>query len=309
MRTFVESAAAPPWPPGPVHPAGDRAAEHSLGWARAHGLVPTPRSRRRLAAADVAQLAARVCPEAAESGLFLVADLVTWLFAFDDLCDRGRLGADPARLTPVVDGLLSVLDRPATGSQPSTPGQLALDDLCRRIDAYHHPVLRRRFGVLLRRYLRSLLWEATNRRHGRVPELADYIRMRRHTGAVLPSFVVTDLACLGGPARAAAAPDPRRTRLNLLAADLVCWSNDLFSYAREDDGHNLVAVIARHRGCDEAAALAAAARRFADRLVGYQRLEGEVLADADPAVREVVAARRRWIRATYDWSVHAPRYA
>lgn len=316
MRAFAASAAAPPWPAGQSHPARDEAAERAHLWADTHGLAPTPSARRRLGGADAAGLTARVCPDVSGAGLFLLTDLVTWLFALDDTCDSGALGTDPARLTVVVDELTAVLDRQGAGAPHGTPTQLALHDLCRRIAGSGQPAMLRRFTALLRRYLWALVWEAANRARHQVPDVPDYIRMRRHTGAVLPCFVVTDLA-----ERVAPAPGPRpgrvdlrrvdlrRARLDLLAADLVCWCNDLFSYARERDGHNLAAVIAHRHGFDDPAALTAAAGLFADRLDEYQRLEADLLRDAGPALHRVLASRRRWIRATYDWSVHAPRYA
>ena len=58
--------------------------------------------------------------------------------------------------------------------------------------------------------------------------------------------------------------NPALIALDVLAVDLVCWCNDLFSYGKESqadpDAHNLVTVLAqgRRRG-DEATALRTAA--------------------------------------------------
>ena len=169
-----------------------------------------------------------------------------------------------------------------------------------------------RFAGQFRDYLLALLWEAANREHHRVPAIDEYIQMRRHTGAVHPSFTLTDHARDARPGPAALA-DPRLAALDRWAADLVCWCNDVFSYGKErrleQDGHNLTLVIARETGQDEQTALTEAADRFNAGLDAYLRLEVAVLDGADPAVTRFVAGRRAWIRATYDWSLHASRYA
>ncbi len=122
----------------------------------------------------------------------------------------------------------------------------------------------------MRQYLVALLWEASNRQQKRVPRLTEYVQMRRHTGAVLPSFTLTDLVGGGFPG-AVDRVRPAVARLDLLAADLVCWCNDVFSYGKErgHGGHNLAAVIVADTGCAEDAALAEAAARFNAGLATY----------------------------------------
>jgi hypothetical protein len=278
--------------------------------------VSTSEGARRLARANAAELAGRACPDAEPDPLGLLTDLFTWLFAFDDNCDDDGLGADPARLSPVVARLLDVLD-PLGGTAPAEllaaagPTGRALHDLCRRVREQGQPSLLLRFAGQVRAYLLALLWEAANRKVRRVPAVAEYVQMRRHTGGVYPSFTLTDIAydCLPTPDRLA---DPELSAMDALAVDLVCWCNDLFSYDKErrlgPDGHNLTVAIARETGQDEGSALAEAASRFNAGLEAYVRLEGTVLASQDPAVARFAAARRCWIRGTYDWSMRASRY-
>ena len=115
----------------------------------------------------------------------------------------------------------------------------------------------------MREYLLALLWEAGNRERRRVPEVAEYVQLRRHIGGVHPCLTLTDLASTrpSGPAQRA---DPGLVALDLLAVDLVCWCNDLFSYGKESqadpDAHNLVTVLAQDSDADEAAALRSGGR-------------------------------------------------
>ncbi|GAA1895710.1 terpene synthase family protein [Asanoa iriomotensis] len=312
MRTFAATALTPPPYDAVVHPAVDEIAAHSADWAEAFGLAPTPDARERLSRANAAELAARACPDVPEPAVRLLADLMTWLFAFDDRCDEDAMGTDPGRLAPALAPLLEVVDRFGTVAhyQPAGPTAAALHDLCRRIRALDKPGGLLRFSAAFREYLFALLWEATNRQLHRVPRFAEYVQMRRHTGAVLPSFALTDLAA-DGLATTTDRVDPRVVRLDLLAADLVCWCNDVFSYGKERlrDGHNLASVIAHELNWPERAALTEAAARYNAGIAAYRALEAEVLEDADGRLSRMLMSRRRWLRGTYDWSMGARRYS
>lgn len=316
MRGSAVAALTGPPFPSRVNPHAARSGARSAAWAREIGLITSEESAQRLSHANAADLAGRACPNATPERLDLLTDLVTWLFAFDDSCDDDGLGADPGRLSPVVARLLEVLDLlgaagPAAALTAAGPAGVGLHDLCQRIRVHGHPEFLLRFVGQIRDYLLALLWEATNRRQDRVPGVAEYVQMRRHTGAVYPSFTLTDLAhdaLLSAEVRT----DSRLAHMDSLAADLVCWCNDVFSYDKErrisKDGHNLTVAIAYEFGQDEEKALLAAAERFNDGLRTYARLEEEVLADGDAEVRRFVTVRRCWIRGTYDWSLRASRY-
>ncbi|MDG4765376.1 terpene synthase [Solwaraspora sp. WMMD406] len=311
---------APPPPPVVAPPFRSRLNPHhptvameSLSWAARFGLTADPTTTGRLGRANAAELASRAGPAAGKDGLRLLSDLITWLFALDDVCDEDGSGADPGRLSPLLSPLMQTLDHlgdDVAGCSASPPPlAAALGDICRRIRQQGHPGTLLRFAALLHHYLFALIWEAGNRHDGRVPAVAEYVQMRRHSGAVLPSFALTDLAVDGLP-QTRHRVDQRLVRLNTVAADLVCWCNDLFSYSKEygHDPHNLATVIAYETGHDPAAALVEAADRFNDGLALYLRLERDVLTDAPPAVVRYVDTRRCWIRGTYDWSRNSTRY-
>ncbi|MFI5832927.1 terpene synthase [Micromonospora sp. NPDC051300] len=316
MRGYALSALHEPPFAARRHPAVDRVAAASADWARDLGLVDDPAGQRRLAGAHAAELAGRACPDATVDGLRLLTDLITWLFVVDDACDDGDLGVDPTRLAPTVATLLTALDRHGDPAAPAPtdagPLAVALHDLCRRARDVRRPALLLRLVSQLREYLLALLWEAANREHRRVPGVAEYVQMRRHTGGVRPSFTVTDLAhpARPGPARRA---DPALAALDVLATDLVCWCNDLFSYDKErgvaPGSHNLVTTIAGETGQGEEAALRAAAARFNATLDVYAERDAALVAAADDGTRAFLATRRDWVRATYDWSRAAARYA
>ncbi|OKI75117.1 terpene synthase family protein [Micromonospora sp. CB01531] len=316
MRSFAVAALREPPFPARRHPAVELAAGESACWVRELGLIDDPAGLRRLTGANPAELAGRACPGGPLDRLRLLTDLISWLFVMDDACDEDGLGASPTRLAPAVAGLLEVLDRQGDPDAPAPVGAgplgVALHDLCRRARARQRPALLLRLVSQLREYLLALLWEAANREHRRVPGVAEYVQMRRHTGGARPSFTLTDLAydAVPEPGRRA---DPALAAVDDLAADLVCWCNDLFSYGKErssaPDGHNLVTTIAGETEQDEESALRAAAARFNAALVAYGERESALAAGGDEAILAFLTTRRNWIRATYDWSLAASRYA
>ncbi|WP_433550843.1 terpene synthase family protein [Micromonospora zamorensis] len=290
-------------------------ADESLEWAQTFGLVDSSQRVRRLQRADAAGLAGRACPAGSVDGLRLLTDLISWLFVMDDACDEDGLGADPVRLGPAISTLLDVLDRYGNPDvPPPAVGPLgdALHDLCRRTRLHDHAALLLRFVSQMREYLLALLWEATNRERRRVPEVAEYVQLRRHIGGVHPCLTLTDLASARPPGATQRA-DPALLALDLLAVDLVCWCNDLFSYGKESradpEAHNLVTVIAQDTAGDEATALRAVADRFNLSLAAYLEAEEALLSSGNDEMTHAVATRRNWVRATYDWSVVAARYA
>ncbi|MFY1672187.1 terpene synthase family protein [Plantactinospora sp. WMMB334] len=316
MRALaLASLTRPPFPVRVNEHVGQVSPESSR-WAAELGLVGSSAAARRLDRSNAADLAGRTCPDARPEQLRLLSDLFTWLFAFDDRCDEDGLGDDPARLAPVVGRLLDVLDLRGGPAPPELaavagPTAAGLHDLCHRVRAQDSPRILLRFAGQMRDYLLALLWEAANRERHRVPAVAEYLQMRRHTGGVRPSFTLTDLA-YGGLAEATCRADLDAASLDDLATDLVCWCNDVFSYAKERrqgrDGHNLIVVLAREGGREERAALLDAARRFNAGLRAYLRLESAVLAGGGTDAHRFVTARRAWIRGSYDWSLAAARY-
>ncbi|ROT31189.1 terpene synthase [Micromonospora sp. HM5-17] len=316
MRAIAaESLTSPPFPArlsGHVGEIGDQ----SLRWATDLGLVATQDALRRLVRANAAELAGRACPDAQPEHLRLLTDLFTWLFAFDDTCDDDGLGRDPARLAPVVGRLLDVLDLLGGPAPPGLaavagPTGVALHDLCRRVRGQNLPHLLLRFTGQMRDYLLALLWEAANRERARVPAVAEYLQMRRHTGGVRPSLTLTDLA-YGATGDGVRRTDPSVSTLDDLATDLVCWCNDIVSYDKEHqqggDGHNLIVVLDRATADPERSGLADAVERFNAALRTYLRVEADLLVDADAETVRFVTARRCWIRGSYDWSLNASRY-
>ena len=251
MRSFAVSALREPPFPARRHAAIDQVAGESTGWARDLGPGrPRPGGCAGCAGPTPPELAGRACPDAPVDRLRLLTDLITWLFVMDDACDEDGLGADPARLAPTVAALLEVLTGTATRTaRPAGRRRSASRwTTCAGGSAPRdRPALLLRLVSQLREYLLALLWEAANREHRRVPGVAEYVQMRRHTGGVRPSFTLTDLAYDGLPGAGRRA-DPALVALDgsppTWSAGATTSSPTARSSAARPDAHNLVTAIA-----------------------------------------------------------------
>src|SRR5207237_752081 len=146
----------------------------------------------------------------------------------------------PAAQRLLADDILGYL----RGDRP--PPSAALADVWTRTTARTTAAWRARFIGHVGEYLAANAAEADNRRAGRIPPVAGYLRMRRHTAATALFFDLADALRAGSPA------DPyAEAGLALLrgyADNVVAWFNDLVSWPKEvagGDPHNFVLVV-RH---------------------------------------------------------------
>ena len=293
-----------------LHPLTSVAAAATEKWAAHWGLTSRPELARRLRETDPARLAGRVCPSASLEGLRLNSDWQAWLFLFDDAyCDESEIGSDPAATTEVTVWMLGALEDGEASRDDAFAGALA--DLCARLDAMASPVQRARFRQEVTGYLYSLVWEAARRRQRTPAELPEYIRMRRHCSAVptclalidvVNGFELTEAQWCSPAVRAAADA----------TADIICWSNDIISFSREESQSpemlSLPAVLARSRGLTIQHALDRCAVMVRARLEGYLVAERPLLASGNPSLIRFAADLRHWIAGNIEWSYETGRY-
>lgn len=109
-------------------------------------------------------------------------------------------------------------------------------------------------------------------------------------------------------------------RMRDLAADTIGFMNDIHSFEREKrrgDGHNLIAVLHRERGCSWEEAAAEAYRMTTECLKEYLELEARVPHMCDELgltttqrlhVQMGVEAIQHWINGNYEWALVSGRY-
>jgi hypothetical protein len=301
-----------------VNPHADGARRHLARWARDAGLVNRESARQRFERADFGWFAALVYPDASAPHLDLMADWFAWLFLVDDQLDDGLFGRSQDQVGDVIGQMRAVLEGrvqhavPAGREVPTVVSSLA--DLWRRTTADAPPGWPRRFiGHLEQCLSTAALWEAANRIGGVVPAEDTYIANRRHTGAI---YVCMDLIEIVRPTEMpASVRDSREFTAALDAAcNVVCWTNDVYSLAKEralGEVHNLVYVVEHHRGLAQPDALDHVRTAIAEETGLFLAYERRALAAhpdwAEPLGRYLLGMRT-WMRGNLDWSRRTKRY-
>jgi hypothetical protein len=287
--------------------------EHTVAWAMRHRLVRHESAIRRFRAAHFGWLTARAYPTAGYEDLAIIADWSAWLFMFDDQLDDGRLGKDPQRLKPLLDGLLHVLDAPSDVT-PGTPIAESLFELWLRMIPRTTAAWHQRFRRDVAGYFAAYLWEASNRALGTVPELEAFIARRRDAGGVRTAFDLIDLAeHLHLPPEVYEQPDIQR--LTDLANDVVCWVNDIVSFSKEHargEVNNLVIIMQQtQRGSFQEAADRVAGM-ISDEIGEFIDREQHLPSFApalDQRIETYLAGLRAWMRGNLDWARESRRYS
>ncbi|CAM3556368.1 diguanylate cyclase [Deinococcus saxicola] len=209
-------------------------------WLQVSGLGPQDAHSRYAFAASFMGLAAALHPHASRVALRLTADWYSLMFLHDDRCDSSGVGKDPVRLQGLTERLLSIFQgsSPRPGDEPLAQ---ALGDLRGRLLSYGGARWFRELNERVRDYLDSMLWEASNRASGTVPELEIYLLQRPITAGLKVDAAFIEV--MDGVQLSTAVRDhPAVQRLAELADRAVCWSNDVLSLEKElqeGDMHNL----------------------------------------------------------------------
>jgi hypothetical protein len=293
-----------------LHPATERAWAATERWALECGLTVRPDLRERLRVTAPARLAGRISPNATREGLQFNADWAAWLFLFDDeYCDESELGADPAATVEMTVWMLGALEHGVAARRE--PFAFALADLRSRLTALATPVQQSRFLGATASYLYALAWEAVHRQ-SRIPaQLTEYVRMRRHSGAVATCLALIDVAN-GFELTEAQWCSPELRAASDAVSDIICWSNDIVSFGREESQSlevlSLPTVLARSYGLSLQEALDRCAAMVRARLEDYCSAERPLLASGNPGLIRFAADLRHWIAGNLEWSYETARY-
>ncbi|WP_225858863.1 terpene synthase family protein [Streptomyces albicerus] len=303
--------------PQRINPHAEKTRIQLAEWVRSTGLVHREAARERFDRADFGWFAAAVYPTADAPQLDLMAEWFAWLFLVDDQLDDGRFGRSPNRMRETVNQMRAVLEGHGRcdAAGPVLPTAVAsLADLWERTAPQAAPEWHRRFVRHLEECLRTAaVWEAGNRISGTVPSEETYIANRRHTGAI---YVCMDLIEI---AERISLPDavhtsPEFTSALDAACNVVCWTNDVFSLAKErsrGEVHNLVHLVGHHRGLDQRAARDHVCTVIAAETDLFLVAEAKVLTAFPDQTADLVpytAGMRTWMRGNLDWSRRTKRY-
>lgn len=304
--------------PAQVNPHVQAAIRHLDRWVAEHGLIKRTAARQRFDQANFGGFAAVTYPTANEADLGLIADWFAWLFLLDDQLDDGLLGRDSDRTGALMTAIFDVLNGPGDGSNvdssSSAPAIVtSLADLWRRTAPAASPTWRRRFVDHVVAGGLAACWEAANRVRGVIPDEESYVENRRHTGAIYVCMDLIEIVEHIDLPAAVYESEPFARALRA-ACDVVCWTNDLYSWDKETtlgEYHNLVTVSRHARGLSQAEAVDLTVRRIAEQVLEFLAHEPKALAAWPAAAAEVsacLAGMRSWMRGNLDWSADTRRY-
>jgi 5-epi-alpha-selinene synthase len=310
MENIVLPTLDCPFPPA-VNPHAKAAQQHNLEWAQRLRLA-APADYQHFYASNFAGLAARTYPNAPCEELMIVADWCTWLFLQDDDCDEASVGAEPTQLAARHARFRQIL-RGAEVTTEDLPLTHALFDLRQRMRRRTTAVWMQRFSDSVGDYLDANIWEATNRQARRTPDVATYLAKRPFTGAMYACLDLIDLT-EGIDLPAAVRCHREVRRLSLMAINVVCWSNDILSLAKElqhGDLHNLVIALCAQYKLTLREAINRAAELHNAEVRAFLILEAHLPSfgkSVDAELRRYVAVLRAWMRGNLDWTLAAIRY-
>jgi hypothetical protein len=292
--------------PSLINPHVEAANAQNLQWVQSAGFMNTPEALTRFNRSRFAWLAARAFPQAELHELCIIANFNTWLFMLDDQCDEAQLGKKAVYLEAITDGFMDILKH---NKHVDTVLGNSFADIWQRMQQIGTPAWEQRFIRSMEEYFTSCHWEAGNRAVGATPTVAEYVTMRPYTGALfadveaieiieriyLPAHVMQHFIV---------------QRLALACNNIVCWSNDIFSCAKEakqGDVHNLVLVLEHERNLSLQDAVNETVRMHDEEVKLFTALEKLLPsfgAETDKELERFIAVLRSWITANYDWSFH-----
>lgn len=285
--------------PAPAAIAAHEAA--TIQWTQRQHLVDA-RGAARLARIGCGSCAAHTYAGASRALVQLGAELIAWLYLFDDA--HGEQGDEAAFAAAVaVAGGAELPDR-------ASPFLRALDDLCRRAAVRAGAGWRARFATALAFYFEGCRRELPYRASGLAPGLSVYREVKLRSVGVAPVFALLQIesGLDAVEARGAALAAIERDAMFLCA-----WVNDIFSFEKEQaegDPLNLVHVLAVERGLDPAAAFDAAAALYREDHARFASGAAAFLDDASRSEAEhrYVRGMMTWVRGNLAWTVTSGRY-
>ncbi|WP_175409572.1 selina-4(15),7(11)-diene synthase [Streptomyces sp. TRM64462] len=297
-----------------IHPSHGDADVQTAAWAETFR-IGSDELRGRLVSQAIGTFAARILPEGREEIVSLLADFILWLFAVDDgHCEEGELGRRPGELAAELHRLLRVAQNPEVPFMLDDPLAAGLRDLRLRVDRYGTPGQAARWVDTLREYFFAVVWEASYRRTGAVPDLNDYTLMRLYDGATTVVLPMLEMA------HGYELQPHERERTAVRAATemmsfIITWDNDIFSYHKEkkekkSTGYylNALRVMEEHQGLTPGQALTAAISQRDRVMCLFMDLTEYLSDDGSPMLRQYLRSIGHFIRGAQDWGISSVRY-
>lgn len=242
----------------------------------------------------------------------LGADLISWLFLFDDAYGEAKIIEDPAELEFFFRDMLAYLATEREGFH-FTPFHSAMLQLIKRAELEAHPDFRTRFLLSLKSYFDGCLAEYRYRSTISVPSLREYRRIREGSIGAYPVFDLIELGVSKQGYSSDIWQQPFMIEARRFAAYLCSWVNDLFSFSKETlekDPLNLISVMAKEENLNAGEAFSRACDVHAQDGQIFDRIVHEALLvyESNPFVRRYLIGLKYWTSGNFYWTLTARRY-
>ncbi|KAF5359149.1 hypothetical protein D9756_002983 [Leucocoprinus leucothites] len=260
-------------------------------------------------------LTAACYPTADEFHLRAVADYLNWLFNMDDwMDDLGEKATE--RMKEVC---MDAMREPET-YVTDKKGGIMTKCYTSRLQKTAGPGCLQRFIDNMSLFFDAVIVQSSDRMNEKTPTLEEYIDVRRDTSGCKPCFQLAEyVGRFDLPQKVV--DNERIMRMEQSTNDLVTWSNDIFSYDKEqirDDTHSMIPVTMIHYGLNLQEAVnfvgqmcSQAIQNFAhDRKCLEEEAEKELGWDKEviEMVRKYADGLEHWISGSLHWSFETERY-
>ncbi|KAF8811256.1 terpenoid synthase [Phlegmacium glaucopus] len=297
---------------------GDEIAKQSVEWLDANCPDFNAKQRRALRGLQAGELAAYCYPTAPPERLRVVSDVMNYFFYLDNISD-GMMTRETDVLADVVMNALWFPDKymPTNGAgkeQPTVeliPGKLARDFWGRCIPDCG-PGAQARFKEALELCFEALNMEIRARNQGIVPDLGTFLGIRRHTSGCNPCLALIEYT-LDIDLPDFVFDHPVIQALNQATNNFATWSNDIFSYNKEQaqgDTHNMIYILMKYHGHDLQSAVdhvGGLCMQSVDTFYANKELPSWS-PEIDDMVARYVRGLQDWVVGTLHWSFQTHRY-
>lgn len=286
--------------------------QYSLNWVNQFNLLTKESDYKRFCKAQFSFLAASSYPDCQLEELKIANDWISSLFIWDEQCDLSDLTEQPQLLENYQKRFLEILQ----GAEPTNHDlsiSYAFFNIRQRMIELGGSNYLPYFVQSVAEYFQGCVQEAYNRVNSTMPDINNYIALRRRTGAV---DIVIELTIF---CNHLILPDWLRKHqllrtLKQMTNHILCWDNDIYSAYREiesGDIHNLVFVISHQKKISLPQAFQLAAKMREKELQNLLRLEASLPSfgkELDTEVTKYISGLHAWISGNLNWYSRTARY-
>ncbi|MGW0628985.1 epi-isozizaene synthase [Streptomyces sp. NPDC002758] len=309
--------------PRQLHPYWPQLQEKTRLWLVEKRLMPADKVEEYADGLCYTELMAGYYIGAPDDVMQAIADYSAWFFVWDDRHDRDIVHGRPADWRRLRLRLHTALDSPRHHLNHPDPLVAGFADSMVRLYSFLPQTWNARFARHFHAVIDAYDREFRNRAEGYIPEVEEYLALRRLTFA---HWIWTDLL---EPSAGLEIPDavrknPVYRRPALLSQEFAAWYNDLCSLPKEiagDEVHNLGISLITHQGLNLEEAVVEVRRRVEKCITEFLEAEREALRFADDladgttrgkelsvVVRACICNMRNWFSSVYWFHHESGRY-